>query len=118
MIQLNFLDICKQRAIQKPYTFLKKIGFTHNVAHYIASNRAKSLSFTQIEILCKELYCTPNDLFNFSPVEGFDKNHPLNSITKPEVKINFNQQVKTIPLQNIDKLNATLSNLQTQSPNP
>lgn len=84
MLRLNLTGIFKARGITRPYSFLIKAGFTHNVATRLAHNKSGSLQLNFIETLCLILNCEPNDLFYWEPDAkvAVGENHSLNKLRK------------------------------------
>ena len=84
MIQYNFDRIFKARGIERPFSFLRKSGFSDNFATRVKNNRVARLELKYIEKLCLVLKCTPNDLMEWDPDDNnkIDPSHPLNQIKK------------------------------------
>ncbi len=83
MLTLNLTPIFKARNIVKPYSFLIKAGFTAHTATDIANGQKTAYSLAHIELLCRALYCTPNDLFLWKETkdEPLAPGHPLREVT-------------------------------------
>jgi DNA-binding Xre family transcriptional regulator len=93
----------KARGIEKPFSYLVKIGYSANFATRIVNSRIKRLDLSDIEKLCELLQCTPNDLLQWIP-ESKDKTndkHPLISIKRSDKVVQLTQILNTVPL---DKL--------------
>ncbi len=65
MIQLNVLDILKEKNKSKYWLFnqlnnIKPISYTNFNA--LVTNKTKSIKFQTLENLCIILNCTPNDI--------------------------------------------------------
>ncbi len=105
MLKLNLSYLFKVRGIKRPFSFLRKIGFTHNVAYSWSSERRKNLHVDHITKLCMALHCTPNDLFSWE--EGkhhIASGHPLHKLQRQQDK-NFNiDLMKSFPLDKVDRL--------------
>ena len=67
MLTFNFSRIFKARGIDKPFSYLVKVGYSDNFATRIVNNRIKRLDLADLEKLCELLQCTPNDLLEWIP---------------------------------------------------
>lgn len=103
---LNVQHICAIKNINRPFTFLRKNGFTHNTATQLINNNVKEINIAHIEKLCLIFNCTPNDLFDYKPTQPLEniKNTPLTSIIKTQQPVNFNELISTLPLDKIKEI--------------
>lgn len=62
MIRLNVLELLRQKA-QSRYWLYKQLGMSCQNFGKMARNETKSISFKNIEAMCRILKCKPNDLF-------------------------------------------------------
>lgn len=67
MITLELQRLCRLRGIVSPYSFLRQAGFSHNLAHNLASSKVKSIGFAHLERLCRLFNCMPQELFTYKP---------------------------------------------------
>ena len=67
MITLDVKRVARLKGITKLYAFLVKNGFTHHIAHALASGTNKGIRFDQLERLCRAPHVLPHDLFNYKP---------------------------------------------------
>lgn len=104
------------RGIDKPFAFLMKIGFQRQTASNFANDRVFQVKITHLEMLCRALNCTPNDLFEWKP-DGKSltaENHSLQSLQKNRDVPQLSQMVKDIPLEKLDRLEAIIKELNNQ----
>ena len=103
---LNIAYICTVKNIDRPFTFLRKNGFTHNIATQLINNKIKAINLAHIEKLCLIFNCTPNDLFDYKPTQPVEqlKNNPLTSIIKNQQPVNFNELVRSLPLDKLKEI--------------
>lgn len=106
MLHYNFDRIFRARAIDKPFSYLQKAGFSDNFASRIKNNRVSRLDLKQMERLCILLKCTPLDLMEWSPDKDIivDDSHPLHVLRK---SVNYVDMVKTIseiPLGKLERI--------------
>ena len=104
MLTFNFTRIFKSRGIDKPFSFLVKLGYSDNFATRIVNNRIERLNLKDIEKLCILFQCTPNDLIEWIPEnsDSTNDNHPLISLKRNDKVVQLTKILNSIPL---DKLN-------------
>jgi DNA-binding Xre family transcriptional regulator len=104
MLTFNFTRIFKSRGIDKPFSYLVKLGYSDNFATRIVNNRIERLNLKDIEKLCEHFQCTPNDLLEWIPSNQDLNNetHPLISIKRSNKVVELTKILNSIPL---DKLN-------------
>jgi DNA-binding Xre family transcriptional regulator len=104
MLTFNFTRIFKSRGIDKPFSFLVKLGYSDNFATRIVNNRIERLNLKDIEKLCVLFQCTPNDLIEWIPQNSdlTNDNHPLISLKRNDKVVQLTKILNSIPL---DKLN-------------
>ncbi len=103
---LNIEHVCAVRNIDRPFTFLRKHGFTHNTASQLVNNEVKEINLAYIEKLCLIFNCTPNDLFDYSPSKDAAQtnNNPLIAIIKTRKPVNFNELLRDMPLDQLKEI--------------
>ena len=82
MLYLNLKSIFEARQIDKPYSFLVKIGIAPSTAHKIINNNSHVLRLDTLTLICTALHCQPNDLLVYkpNPKNPIAPNHPLNKM--------------------------------------
>ena len=112
MLTYNFDRVFKARAIEKPFTFLRKCGFSDNFATKIKNNRVKRLNLNEIERLCLVLKCTPNDFFEWQPdnSDQIEDAHPLNTIKRSGEEVDLIRTLNTLPLGKIPAIYQLIKN--------
>ena len=116
MLYLNLKSVLEVRQIEKPYSFLVKIGIAPHTANKILSNDTHVMRLDNLNLICKALYCQPNDLLIFkqdlkSPVE---KTHPLTELIPSEEDNNWQHQLKTLPLSKLKQISKILDQTENQ----
>lgn len=106
MLYFNLKPIMAARQIEKPYAFLVKIGIAPHTAHKIMNNDSHVMRLDNLTLICKALYCEPNDLLAYrddktSPIA---ESHPLNNLIVKKDDINWEQQMKTMPLSELKEM--------------
>jgi len=106
MLSYNFTRIFKARGIDHPFSYLVGLGYSANFATRVVNNRVERLNLTQLEKLCVQLRCTPNDLFSWhpGPKEQEIENHPLVSLRRTQSAVNLSQMLNAIPLDRLTEI--------------
>lgn len=65
MIRLKVLDILEQKGKTK-YWLWKQMNTSYQNFNKIVNNQTGSIKYSNIELLCDILECTPGDLFEYS----------------------------------------------------
>lgn len=103
MLNFNFDRVFKARGIDRPFSYLKKVGFSDNMAVNINRNRVVRLNLKHIEHLCLLLQCTPNDFMVWEPEdkEQVPDNHPLYQIRRNDDQVEISKMLNSIPLSKL-----------------
>jgi len=110
MLTFNFSRIFKARGIDKPFSYLVKVGYSDNFATRIVNNRIKRLDLADLEKLCELLQCTPNDLLEWIP-DSKDKTndkHPLISIKRSDKVFQLSQILNSVPLDKLSEIESMI----------
>ena len=107
MITLNIAQLCAVRGIKFPLKSLRKAGISTKVASEYLNNPTKhQFTLKHIEILCKLLNCTPNNIFSWQPnkVEDDVPTNPLQKI-KQHTLPNMLQHINNMSIEEIENWN-------------
>lgn len=74
------------------------IGVTRQTISRLCTGKTTTISFDNLRKICKELNCTPNDLFGYNNNES---DQQTQKIVLYDASENLPQQLKTIGLANI-----------------
>ena len=79
MLRYNLKRIFNQKGVLAPAAFLKKAGFKKTTSARLARGSFKEISMENLEKLCLQLRCTPNDLMEWTPAKqnDLDDGQPL-----------------------------------------
>ena len=112
MLYLNLAPIFKARQIEKPYSFLVKIGIAPHTASKIIRNDMHVLRLNHIELICLHLHCEPNDLLAFKLDKNMvlSNNHPLNKLIPEQEDFNWQETLKTLPVSKLKEVAKFLNN--------
>jgi len=106
MLKYNFTRIFKAKAIYRPFTFLKKAGFSDNFASKVKNNRVNRLNLDLLERLCECFGCTPNDLMEWVPNDDhiITAKHPLNELRRTEKVHDLTMSLNSLPLSKLEEI--------------
>lgn len=84
MMNLRIADLCKERMIKNPYTLFVENDISEVKARQYLNGKTNRIMLDDIEILCRLLYCTPNDLMEWTPKNSAQdyEGNPLQAIRK------------------------------------
>jgi DNA-binding Xre family transcriptional regulator len=110
MLTFNFSRIFKARGIDKPFSYLVKVGYSDNFATRIVNNRIKRLDLTDIEKLCELFQCTPNDFLEWIPdrKDKTNEKHPLISIKRSDKVVQLTQILNSVPLDKLSEIESVI----------
>jgi len=104
-MQSNLKELLKARGIIKPYAYLIKAGIPAFTASQMVNGTLKAIKLEYIELLCKALYCTPNDLLVWVPGDAvLPDSHPLTKLERSDALRQVSEAIKTLPLDELKKL--------------
>lgn len=106
MLSLNLTPIFKARGIEKPYTFLVKAGLSPHTATSILNNKTRVFRLNHIELLCKTLFCEPNDLLMWTPEKGqnYAENFPLSKLKQTYTDCNWKETFAKMPYKELKEV--------------
>lgn len=106
MLYINLDPIFEARQIDNPYRFLVKSGFSSQTATRIAGKHIKTLQTKHIEVLCRLLYCEPNDLLAWKPdvARPLAESHPLNNLVPKADGLEWAVKLNTMPLAELREM--------------
>lgn len=112
MIKVNLDYILRLRNIRKPYAYLRELGLSHTLAHKLANGTVGGLKNYQMELLCRELYCTPNDLLEWTDgTKPLPEEHPLKDLRKDPRVMTSLEAMKKLPLEKMGQFREALDQL-------
>ncbi len=106
MIRYNFDRVFKARGIERPFTFLKRSGFSENFATKVNNNNVTVLRLKEMEKLCIILRCTPNDFMEWTPNSDVEvgTDHPIYTIRKSNKVVDITKILNSVPLNKLDEI--------------
>jgi DNA-binding Xre family transcriptional regulator len=118
MLSLNLNTIFKVRGIEKPYAYLIKAGISSHSASDLLNGRPRIFRLDHIEIICKLLLCSPNDLLIWTPNkdEIYPENHPLHNLKKTESQSSIQELIATMSFDQVKEVTQTISDIKKANP--
>lgn len=107
MLNFNLTRILNLRGIDKQFAFILRQGFHRTIANNLANNRVKNIKISHLEMLCRALNCTPNDLFEWKETGNdapLSENHPLKDLKREKPAAKLSSLVREIPVDKLDRL--------------
>lgn len=116
MLYYNLDTIFKARQIEKPYSFLVKIGIAPHTATRLINDDVRVMRLDHVELLCKNLHCEPNDLLVYKNDRktALPQNHPLNNLIQQEQHNQWQETLKTIPLKQLKEIASIINQASTE----
>ncbi len=110
MLTFNFTRIFKVRGINKPFSYLIKLGYSPSFATRITNNRSRRLDLAEIEKLCELLRCTPNDLIEWTPGNNDAANdtHPLMPLMRKDKVAQLTQILNSASIEKLNEIESIL----------
>ena len=104
-MQSNLEELLKARGIIKPFAFLIKAGIPAFTATQMVNGTLKAIKLEYMELLCRLLYCTPNDMFFWVPGNAvLPETHPLTKLKSSIELHQLSEAIKTLPLDELKRL--------------
>lgn len=106
------MPVLRAKGIEKPFTFLRKNGFTHQVAKNLISTNRVEINLKQLEHLCEILWCEPTDFLEWhaSPNKIVPEGHPLLKLTpKEQPMVNLKKLIEKVPYEKLNKISTVLA---------
>ena len=116
MLYFNLVAIMKTRQIERPYSYLVQQGSSPHTAHKLLHAQTRTVRLDHIERLCEILHCEPNDLIQFRPnsVQKQQANHPLKNLIQKEVDFDWQNTLKTMPLEKLKELSKLITDAENK----
>lgn len=115
MLIFNALRVLQMRGIERPYSYLRRHGFTHSTAGNIINNRVFRFNIEHLEQLCLLLNCVPSDLFEWRDEadKSIQETHAINQLKRGE-QPHISRLAKDLPVEKLGKLTQMIEDLRNE----
>lgn len=112
MLKYNLQRLFRMKGIRYPMAFLTKSGIKQSAAYRLTGNDIATISTPDLEVLCRSLKCTPNDLFEWTPgSQSEDRpDNPLFILKRSESKFDISGLVHDMPVDKLEQLQEEIRN--------
>jgi len=106
MLRFNPKRVFALRGIENPVTVMLEAGIIRNTVNNLLRQQTSVVKIEHVEILCRLLNCTPNDLYEWHPTgaDALPETHSLNALKRKKTVQDINALVKEIPLEKVEEL--------------
>lgn len=108
MIRMNLNVIGRMRNIPNLRQFLiRRVGINHITADKLLKGDASSIRFDHLEAICRELYCTPDDIFEWVSSKDnlpLPENHPLQKLADKKEAREFLSRINSMSTEELYQL--------------
>jgi DNA-binding Xre family transcriptional regulator len=119
MLKLKLNEVLIAHGKKYPQSWLQKTcNLTRSKTQNLLTLNQKSIAFDDLSKICKELNCTPNDLFwwdNSSKKSALPEWHEcLTKLKKPSNDSNWISRIETLDLEDIEELKKSMEKFEKQ----
>ena len=109
MLTLQIATLLASKGIDKPYSWLKKIGVGHNMANKLLNKSTIQVPINLLNTICEAAWCTPSDLFEYTPDANklAQPKHPLHQLS-PKPTPTIADKLKKLSPTQLQELEADL----------
>jgi DNA-binding Xre family transcriptional regulator len=105
MLVLNLKRVFAIRAVEKPSGFMVKRGISRQTTYNLLNQESSLVRIEHIGILCRELNCTPNDLFEWEGgANSLPETHSLNALRRTQNARGIKEMMRELPLEKVESL--------------
>jgi DNA-binding Xre family transcriptional regulator len=106
MLVFNLKRVLALRGIEKPAAFMLKNGINRQTANNLLYQRTSVVKIEHVEMFCRELNCTPNDLFEWRSggANALPESHSLNHLKRNQTAQSIREMIKDVPLEKVESL--------------
>ncbi len=114
MLHLQVDKVMAMRGIKKSYSYLMKMGFSHDIAKRLSTDKVSHLKMSHLSKLCEVLNCTPNDLMYYDNGGNLPlgAEHELRKLDKE--RFVDDDLIKNLPLDKLQELRSYVERLKNE----
>lgn len=115
MLRFRLRYLLESKGIVLPYNYLIRMGFSHNIATRCLNGKIGQLKLSQVNLLCKTLNLTPNDLLEWhaDKDEALPDNHVLRTLERNDKPFGIIKKINKLSYDQIKEVEKLISQLQT-----
>ena len=105
MLYFDFSSMFKLRGISNPYRLLIQNGIAPKTAQNLVHSPVKTIRLEHLEIICRALNCTPNDVIRYKADEAkpLAEDHALKKIEN-KIDVSVTDMLKKISLEQLQQI--------------
>jgi len=113
MLYLNLERVLNQKGITNHSIFLQQIGIKGYVVRRMLKVNPTRIDIDLLWILCKELNCTPNDLFSVkaSAAPNLQAKHALKNLVREKQAAPISRKLVNLPLDKLAQVQELVDKL-------
>jgi DNA-binding Xre family transcriptional regulator len=106
MLYIDLSLIAQARGITNLYGMFLQEGVSKNAARKLRNNSYRYIKLDHLEMICRRLHCTPNDVLKYVPDEKkpVAENHPLRKLEHKPVDMEALKMLHTMPIDQLKQL--------------
>jgi DNA-binding Xre family transcriptional regulator len=112
MLYIDLTLIAQARGINNLYTMFLEEGVSKNCARKLRENNYRTIKLDHMEMICRRLHCTPNDVIKYVPdaKRPVEVNHPLRRLEHNAANTDVLKRLHTMPLDDLQELAKMIKN--------
>lgn len=113
MIYFDLKPLFHLRGISNPFTALVDAGLSPQTATKLLNSHTRVMKLDQIELLCKILKCSPNDLMIWRAPKGstLPDDHPLHKLKRDN---QIQDTLKDLPLDQLNEIAEVINRMKNK----
>ena len=114
MLTINIKQVLLNKGIARPFTFLRRVGISKDMAHKLLKGTYHRLDLEAIHKICYTAWCTPNDLLVWTPPNPVSNipNHPLQAM-KAKQSFELLKKIQKLSPEQMSIINNQLTEMTT-----
>jgi DNA-binding Xre family transcriptional regulator len=104
MLKLNIARVLHLRGIYDTNEYLRGLGYSRNKVIRLAKDQLESFNRYDMERICLDLNCTPNDLLEWRPSQkmNVDDDHALRALERRKAALGVVELVQGLPVEEVE----------------
>lgn len=104
MLKLNIARVLHLRGIYDTNEYLRGLGYLRNKVIRLAKDRLEAFNRYDMERICLNLNCTPNDLLEWHPSQKTNvaDDHALRALERRKAALGVVELVQALPVEEVE----------------